>query len=95
MLDDRERGQLEEIERGLLEDPRLRRRLRAPGARLRRALAAPVLMALVLVLAVAALGLLVLGLPLQAMVVVAVGLWPWSALRRRYLLARRGPQVRD
>ncbi|GAA4927624.1 DUF3040 family protein [Actinomycetospora succinea] len=91
MLDDRERGQLEEIERALLEDPGLQRRLRAPGARLRSRLATPSLVAFCVFLAVVAVAVLSLGLPLQAMAVVAVGLWPWSALRRRLRARRRGP----
>ncbi|MEJ2861718.1 DUF3040 domain-containing protein [Actinomycetospora flava] len=94
MLDDRERGQLEEIERALLGDAELQRRLRAPGARLRRRFETPALVVLVAFLAVAAFGLLVLGLPLQAMVVVGVGIWPWSVLRRRWR-ARRRPQAGD
>lgn len=94
MLDDRERGQLEEIERALLGDTELQRRLRAPGARLRHKLETPALVVLVVFLAVAACGLLVLGLPLQSMVVIAVGIWPWSVLRRRWR-ARRRPRTGD
>ncbi len=94
MLDDRERGELEAIERALLADPDLQRRLRAPGARLRTKLATPLLVALVVFLAVAAVGVLALGLPLQAIVLVTVGAWPWSVLRRRLRRTRRrGPST--
>ncbi|MDD7939782.1 DUF3040 domain-containing protein [Actinomycetospora lutea] len=92
MLDDRERGELEEIERALLADPELQRRLRAPGARLRTKLATPALIALVVFLAVAAAGLLILGLPLHAIIVALIAWWPWWALRRRLRRAgHRGP----
>jgi len=94
VLDDRGRGQREESERALLGDPELQRRLRAPGARLRHRFETPALVVLVAFLAFAAFGLLVLGLPLQSMVVVAVGVWPWSVLRRRWR-ARPRPQVGD
>lgn len=89
MLDDREREELEGIERGLLADAALRRRLRAPGARVRRALATPSLVASVAVLVVAVAGLLVLGLPVHALVVALIAWWPWSVLRRR--TRRRSP----
>lgn len=61
----------------------------APGARVRRALATPSLVASVAVLVVAVAGLLVLGLPVHALVVALIAWWPWSVLRRR--TRRRGP----
>jgi Flp pilus assembly protein TadB len=81
MLDDREREELEEIERALLADPGLQRRLR--GRRLRGRLATPALVATVAFLAVTAVGLLLLGLPLQAVVVALIAWWPWRTVRRR------------
>lgn len=90
MLDDRERGLLEEMERELLADPGLQRRLNSRGPRLRRALAVPALATLVVFLAVAVVALLVLALPLQSLVVAVIAVWPCRALRRR-LRARRRP----
>jgi Flp pilus assembly protein TadB len=84
VLDDRERGELEEIERALLADAELQRRLRAPGARLRGRLATPVLAAMVVFLVLAATGVLLLGLPVHAIVVALLAWWPWRALRRRH-----------
>ncbi|MEJ2890647.1 DUF3040 domain-containing protein [Actinomycetospora aeridis] len=81
MLDDREREELEEIERALLADPGLRRRL--TGRRVHRAVRTPLLVACVAFLAVAAVGLLILGLPLQSIVVALIAWWPWRVLRRQ------------
>jgi peptidoglycan/LPS O-acetylase OafA/YrhL len=83
MLNDRERELLEEIERALLADLRLRRRLESRAHRFRLALAFWSLAALVVTLATAAVGLLVLALPGQAMIVLLLAVWPLALLRRR------------
>jgi hypothetical protein len=83
MLNDRERELLEEIERTLLTDSGLRRRLASRGPRVRRALATSSLVALVLFLSTAAVGLFALALPGQSIVLLLLAVWPLAVLRRR------------
>jgi len=83
MLNERERRELDEIERAMRDaDPDLdtlfRRRRATTSSRGTLAL-----FALVVVLAALALGLVLLGLVLQALMVLAVAAWPATVLRGR------------
>ena len=82
MLNERERRELDEIERAMRDaDPDLDtlfRRRRASSSRGTLAL-----FALVAVLVALALGLVLLGLVLQALMVLAVAAWPATVLRGR------------